>query len=116
MKKHLLLVLLRCTLANGIWQVLPFSHLTWGPQRGDTGPDALRFLLGLHLIGLAAAILYFFAASGAHLLLRRRRGWAIALADGLIGGSLAVVLVYWGLTIAHPEPPAAPAVLAAVEA
>lgn len=112
MKKHLPLVLLRCILANGLWQVLPFAHLTWSPQRYDSGPTALRFLLLLHLIGLGASILYFFAASGAHLLLRRRRGVAIALADGLIGGSLALTLLYWGVTATYPEPPAAPPVLA----
>ena len=111
-KKHLLLVLLRCTVANGIWQVMPFAHLTWGPQRTNGDPQALRFVLVLHVIGLAAAILYFFAASGAHLLLRRRRLLAIAFADGVIGGSLAAALLYWGMTATYREPPAPAPVLA----
>jgi hypothetical protein len=112
MKKHLLLVLLRCTVANGIWQVLPFAHLTWGPRHANTDPQALRFVLLLHLIGLAAAVLYFCIASGAHLLLRRRRGVAIACADGVIGGCLAAALFYWGITAQYRAPSAPPPILA----
>jgi hypothetical protein len=115
MKKHLLLVLLRGTVANGIWQVMPFAHLTWGPQRANTGPQALRFVLVLHLIGLAAAIIYFFAASGAHLVLRRQRLRAIAFADTVIAAGLAAALLYWGMTVTYREPPAAPPVVATRE-
>ena len=101
MRTHLLLVVLRSVIANGVWQVLPFAYLTWGRPHAPDDPETLRFILLLHLIGLAGALIYFTTASAAHLFLRRRRWPAIAIADGILGSVMAVALAYAGM---HASP------------
>lgn len=99
----MLLVLCRALAANGLWQLLPFAHLHWGTPHGPDDPRAVQFLLLLHLLGLAAAAVYFAVASVAHLLLRRR-GWkAILLADIIFSTVIGAALVYAGMTASYPE-------------
>ena len=115
LRTHLLLVVLRSVIANGIWQVLPFAYLTWGRPHAPEDPDTLRFVLLLHLIGLAGALIYFTTASAAHLFLRRRRWPAIAVADGILGSVMAVALAYAGIH-ARPGGATAPSTPPAVRA
>ena len=103
MKRHIFHALFRTALAVGVLIALPFSHMQWGQAYPGDGQRAFGFIVIFLVIGVVAALLFFFLGSLAQYLFRRRSPLYTVLVDVGLFVAFAGVLVYAGLTARYGE-------------